>query len=380
MATTIKLTDIPTTPVERWNANIDAIRILRELERENRPATESEQQTLALYAGFGDSAFNDAFKTYSEADQRWMNDDRRRWMHRGNELRELVSDEEYDTIFDSRINAFYTNPDIVRSMWRGLGEIGAGQLDRPVVLEPSAGSGRFLGLQPESLAERSRRIAVEKDQMTGKILRAAYPDTEVHITGFEEAPIADNSVDIAVSNVPFGNVPVFDPEYQDTGRGHLTRAIHNYFFSKSLDKLKPGGVLAYVTSHHSMDALNSAYRADWADRADLLGAVRLPNGAFPDTNVLTDIIYLRKRKPGEQPLNMDWVETVEIRDLPFDWSAGNLTKKAGDDRQNINRYFNENLDQVLGRFVVGRSLHSDSDLKVQGDHCLLYTSPSPRDS
>ena len=105
MATTIKLTDIPTTPVERWNANIDAIRILRELEREGRPATEAEQQTLALYAGFGDGAFNDAFKTYSEADQRWMNDDRRRWMHRGNELRELVSDEEYDTIC-----LLYTSP------------------------------------------------------------------------------------------------------------------------------------------------------------------------------------------------------------------------------------------------------------------------------
>ena len=183
-------------------------------------------------------------------------------------------------------------------MWDSLEDMGADQLQNPVVLEPSAGAGRFLGLQPPEMARRSKRIAVELDDLTGRITTHTYPDTQVHVAGFEDVHIPDNYVDIAISNVPFGNYPVYDEEYQ--GQDHMTRSIHNYFFTKAVDKLKPGGVAAFITSHYTMDSPQARdFREQIAEQADFLGAVRLPQNAFPDTEVITDIIYLRKRSPGD---------------------------------------------------------------------------------
>ena len=184
---------LPTTPALRWDANIEAITTLQEIEAEGRPATPDEQAILAKYSGFGDSAFEPAFRGYGGDPS---------WRKRGDALREATSKEEYRSIERSRINAFYTTPEVINSIWGGLEQMGAANLENPRILEPSAGSGRFLGLQPAAMAKKSDRTAVELDRLTGRILKHAYPDTKVMISGFEKAPIPDNSIDIAVSNVP----------------------------------------------------------------------------------------------------------------------------------------------------------------------------------
>ena len=231
----------PVTPIPRWEANIAAIRIAKELESDGRRATPDEQRVLASYSGFGDSAFNQGFHSYTRDEA---------WRRRGEELREVTTPEEYEAIEKSRLTAYYTTPEVVDAMWAGLRAMGADKLDNPTVLEPSAGSGRFLGMQPQVMAVKSNRTAVELDKLTGTILKHAYPDTKVINSGYQDAPIPDDSVDIAISNVPFGNRGVVD----HSRKAFLTKSIHNYFFAKTMDKLKPGGVMAFVTTHHTMDA------------------------------------------------------------------------------------------------------------------------------
>ena len=320
---------LPTTPARRWDANVEAIKTLQEIEAEGRPATPDEQAILAKYSGFGDSAFEPAFRGYGGDPS---------WRKRGDALRDATSQEEYRSIERSRINAFYTTPEVINSIWGGLEQLGAADLENPRILEPSAGSGRFLGLQPAAMAKKSDRTAVELDSLTGRILKHAYPDTKVMISGFEKAPIPDNSIDIAVSNVPFGRVGVSDPAYKD--RKFVTHRIHNYFFAKTLDKLRPGGIMAFVTSHNTLDAPGAQrLREHLAERADLVGAIRLPNDAFPDTQVVTDIVYLRKRMEGEKPGNLDWVNTGTV----------NLRGRYGDEHEHpINQYFLNNPDAIQG--------------------------------
>ena len=338
---------LPKTPLERWNANVAAIGLVKELQAADRQATPEEQAVLARYSGFGDSAFNDAFDGRYTAD--------RNWKARGEELRELVSEDEYHSIERSRLTAYYTTPEVVSAMWQGLEEMGAGDLTNPVVLEPSAGAGRFLGLQPPEMAAKSDRYAVELDELTGQILRHAYPDTTTYITGFQNAPIPDNYVDIAISNVPFGDYPVVDPAFRD--RRDLAGSIHNYFFAKTLDKLRPGGVMAYITSNSTMDAKNPAVREYLAGRADLVGAVRLPKDAFPDTEVVTDILYFRKRKPGETPGDASWLQSV---DQTLEYGRG------GQGTANVNEYFVRNPDKVLGTPSLDGSMYRDGSYTVSG--------------
>ena len=320
---------LPTTPARRWDANIEAIKTLQEIEAEGRPATPGEQAILAKYSGFGDSAFEPAFRGYG-GDPSWRN--------RGDALKDSVSKEEYRSIEESRVNAFYTTPEVINSIWGGLERLGATNLENPRILEPSAGSGRFLGLQPAAMAKKSDRTAVELDNLTGRILKHAYPDTKVMISGFEKAPIPDNSIDIAVSNVPFGRVGVSDPTYKD--KKFVTHRVHNYFFAKTLDKLRPGGIMAFVTSHNTLDAPGAQrLREHLAERADLVGAIRLPNDAFPDTQVVTDIVYMRKRMSGEQPGNLDWVNTGKVT----------LRGRYGDEHEHpVNQYFLNNPDAIQG--------------------------------
>ena len=337
---------LPTTPVRRWEANLEALKVLKQLEAEGRPATPDEQAKLARYSGFGDSAFEQGFQKYTRDDA---------WKKRGKELREITTLEEYQSIERSRLNAFYTTPQVVKAMWDGLERTGAGDLDNPRVLEPSAGAGRFLGMQPPEMAKRSERTAVELDQLTGRILRQAYPDTRVMITGYQNAPIPDNSIDIAIGNVPFGNYGVVDPDYRD--RKHLSSRIHNYFFAKTLDKLRPGGVMAFVTTHGTLDAPDAKrLREHLAERADLVGAVRLPQDTFPDTQVVTDIIYLRKRTPGEEPGNTDWVDTGTVT----------LRGQYGSERTYpINQYFLDNPGAVLGENAASGSMYGANQYTVE---------------
>jgi len=349
---------------QRFDANIAALKLLRELETDgDRAATAEEQAVLAKYSGFGDSAFSQAFprdlsnaytlRTFRENPGEWA--DRNRidgaWRDRLVALHEVLTEEEFESVARSRLNAFYTTPDVIESMWGGLERLGVGSLKRPYVLEPSAGAGRFLGFEPTELADRSHRTAVELDSVTGRVTRKVYPNTEVHISGYEEAPLPNDGYDIAISNVPFGSYPVFDPDFRKGSRALIGKAnIHNYFFGKTFDKLRPGGVLAFVTTHGTLDAPSAKpVREYLADRGDLLGAIRLPAGAFPDTEVVTDIIYMRKRAPGDVPGDRSWVDTAEVP-LTYDtpnWLSNIPGEKSISDIS-VNRYFLDHPDMVLG--------------------------------
>ena len=343
--------EFPRTAIARWEANVAAIQVVKKLEAAKRPATAAEQKALGQYSGFGDSAYEQAFKYAHDP----------AWKRRKEELEALVTPGELEGIRRSRINAFYTTPAVVRSMWSTLEKMGADKLKKPKVLEPSAGSGRFLGLQPKGMAVRSERTAVELDPMTADILKHLYPKTKVYAAGFQEAPTPDNHFDIAISNVPFGDVKVYDKEFNATGRKYLTNSVHNYFFAKTLDKLRPGGVMAYVTSHHTMDAPSAEpVRRYLADQADLVGAVRLPEDAFPDTQVVTDIMYLRKRAEGEKPGDDSWVES-EPAEIAKSYYGDPIT-------EHVNRYYVDNPDKVLGR-------HSDQGGMYRGGSYTVKSDP-----
>ena len=340
--------NLPRTPIARWNANIEVIRLLKELEAQDRLATPAEHAVLEQYSGFGDSAFEQGFTPYTPREPAWRD--------RKEVLRELVTGEDYESIERSRPNSFYTTPEIVKAMWEGLKDLGAGDIPNLKVLEPSAGSGRFLAYQPPEIAASSEPTAVELDKVTAGVLKARFPAATVWNTGFQDAPIPNDHFDVAISNVPFGNYRVHDPEYLATGRRFLTKNIHNYFFAKALDKLRPGGVLAFVSSHYTLDAGKAQpFREYLADQADLVGAVRLPEGAFPDTEVVTDIIYLRKRVPGETPGNRDWVEAVPHR---VDDSRGTPHTYT------VNRYFLDNPGMVLGDHSADGSMNARNSYTV----------------
>ena len=339
---------LPGTPIARWDANIAAIKTLKGLEAQGRPATPAEQAVLAKYSGFGDSAFEPGFSYYTREPA---------WLERKEALEELTTEAEYGAIRKSRLNAFYTSPAVVKTMWQEFRDLGADKIPNPKVLEPSAGSGRFLGYQPPEMAARSSRTAVELDNLTAGMVKHLYPNTTVWNTGFQDAPIPDDSFDLAISNVPFGNYGVHDKEYLGSGRKFLTGSIQNYFFAKTLDKLRPGGVMAFITTHHTLDAPKAKRVREYlAEQADLVGAVRLPDDAFPDTQVVTDIIYLRKRGPGEEPGDTSWVET---EDVFADDYQGRLTTTP------VNKYFADNRDMVLGSHSTAGSMYAGSSYTVK---------------
>lgn len=339
--------DIPKTAGERWDANIRALRILRELNEDGREPSEEERAALRRYSGWGDSAFNDAFPPAGEE---------YRISERGEQLQRIVPDADWKAIRTSRLNAHYTTPEIINSMRDVVDDAGIAELENPVVLEPSAGSGRFIGLQPAELRDRAQWHAVELDTTTGQILAHAYPAVAVQIRGFENAAIPNNSVDLAISNVPFGRYgvgsdPTFIGSGVDEGRKVAARRIHNYFFVKSLDKLKPGGILAFVTTAGTMNAPTSEpFRRYMAERADLIDAIRLPSDAFPDTSVVTDVIFLRKRDPDDDsPRNLDWVETERMT-LPFEGGEASVP---------VNSYFIKHPEKALGTPHAEGNMYGD---------------------
>lgn len=345
-------------PAARFDANLEAIRTLKRAEAEGRLATPDEQAVIARFSGWGDSAFEQAFRRVPHP-----NDDGA-WQRRGETLREITTEDEYRAIERSRLNAFFTTPTVVQATWSALARLGAGRLSHPRILEPSAGSGRFLGLQPEELAARSQRTAVELDDLTARMLRQLYPNAEVYAMGFQEAPIANDSIDLAISNVPFGDYAVSDPSF-GKGRRFLTRSIHNYFFAKTLDKLRPGGVLAYVTSHNTLDAPTAKpVREYLADRADLVGAIRLPKTAFPDTEVVTDIVILRKRLPGEKPGDRSWVDVAPV-EVQKEEIYGGRSFGFRTHRFNVNRYFHARPEMVLGQHTATGKQYQGSEYAVE---------------
>jgi adenine-specific DNA methylase len=298
-------------PKAKFRANMDAINLLKELEFENRQATPEEQETLSRYVGWGGLA--DAFDESKPA-----------WAKEFAELYATLSPEEYEAAKGTTLNAHYTSPTVIQAIYEAVGKMG---FQNGNILEPSCGVGNFFGMLPDSMAG-SRLYGVELDSITGRIAKQLYPKADITIAGFQTTDRRD-FYDIAVGNVPFGQYSVNDRAYNK-----LNFNIHNYFFAKSLDQVRPGGVVAFVTSRYTMDSKDSTVRRYLAQRAELLGAIRLPNNAFranAGTEVVSDIIFLQKR---DRPIDItpDWTQTGQIED---DFT--------------INRYFLDHPEMVLGR-------------------------------
>ena len=273
------------TPTEKYQNNITAIRLLKELESENRLATAKEQAVLAKYVGWGGLAdcFSETNRNYGE-------------------LKSLLTEEEFSYARESTLTAFYTQPTVIKAIYRVLSQMG---FETGNILEPSCGTGNFLGLLPGSM-ENSRIYGVELDSISGRIAKQLYQKADIRIQGFEDTDFSDSFFDVAIGNVPFGQFKVSDKRYDKNNF-----LIHDYFFGKALDQVRPGGVIAFITSKGTMDKENTAVRKYIAQRAELLGAIRLPNNAFKanaGTEVTSDILFLQKRD-RIMDITPDWVHT-----------------------------------------------------------------------
>lgn len=306
-------------PKEKFRQNIEAIRTLEKIEGEHRTATPEEQEILAKYVGWGGLA--DAFDS-SKAN----------WANEYQELKSLLSPEEYASARESTLNAHYTSPVIIQAIYDAVGKMG---FIRGNVLDPAAGIGNFYGCLPEEM-QASRLYGAELDGLTGRIAKQLYPHADIKITGFENTSYPNDFFDVAVGNVPFGQYKVSDRQYDKHNF-----LIHDYFFAKTLDKVRPGGIVAFVTSKGTMDKKNPEVRKYLAQRAELLGAVRLPNTAFKEnagTEVTSDILFLKKRD--------------RVMDIEPDWV--HLTEKDG---IVMNQYFSDHPEMVLGKMEMVSGAH-----------------------
>ncbi|HEX3681732.1 MAG TPA: DEAD/DEAH box helicase family protein [Bryobacteraceae bacterium] len=301
------------------------------MEADQRPATEEEKAVLVRYSGWG--AMPQAFSDHAHSP----------WDEIAHELHSLLTEDEYNSARASTPNAHYTAPLVIRTIWSAFERMGVSAGIN--ILEPSLGIGHFFGLMPECLYGGTRRTGVELDSISARIARLLYPDSIIHEKAFEEATLPDNFFDVVIGNVPFGNYAVYDPSYRKR-KPFLTRAIHDYFFSKSLDKVRPGGLLALITSHHTMDKQDSSIRVDFAARANLLAAIRLPNTAFKanaGTSVTTDIIFLQKLADEIQPTGEAWQHICPIQ---------TTTEPIY-----INEYFVNHPEMLLGEMTLDHGLY-----------------------
>ena len=313
-------------PKQKFARNIEAIKTLFTLEQEHRGATAEEQQVLSQYVGWGGLA--DAFDP-----------DKSSWAKEYAELKGLLSEEEYKAARGSVLNAHYTSPTVIRAIYDAVERMG---FRTGNILEPSMGVGNFFGMLPESMAD-SRLYGVELDSITGRIAQKLYPEANIKVAGFEATDRRD-FYDLAVGNVPFGNYKVNDKAYNK-----LNFSIHNYFFAKAIDQVRPGGIVAFVTSRYTLDSKDSAARKHIAERADLLGAIRLPNNAFranAGTDVVSDIIFLQKR---DRPIDHEpaWVQ---------------LGKTA--DGIAINSYFADHPEMILGKLTTESTQYGKEEATV----------------
>ena len=311
---------------QKYARNIEAIRTLFKLEEEHRGATAEEQQVLSQYVGWGGLA--DVFDPGKD-----------NWAKEYAELKGLLSEDEYAAARSSTLNAHYTSPTVIRSIYDAVERMGFRSGN---ILEPSMGVGNFFGMLPDSMAD-SRLYGVELDSITGRIAKKLYPQADITVAGFETTDRRD-FYDLAVGNVPFGQYKVNDKAYNKLGF-----SIHNYFFAKAIDQVRPGGIVAFVTSRYTMDSKDSTARKHMAERADLLGAIRLPNNAFranAGTDVVSDIIFLQKR---DRPLDHepDWVQLGKT-----------------EDGFTINQYFADHPEMVLGVLSTESTQYGREELTV----------------
>ena len=313
-------------PKQKFARNIEAIHTLRTLEQEHRGATAEEQQVLSQYVGWGGLA--DVFDPNKE-----------NWSAEYTQLKGLLSEDEYAAARSSTLNAHYTSPVVIRSIYDAVEKIGFRSGN---ILEPSMGVGNFFGMLPDTMQD-SRLYGVELDSITGRIAKKLYPQADITVAGFETTDRRD-FYDLAVGNVPFGQYKVNDKAYNKLGF-----SIHNYFFAKAIDQVRPGGVVAFVTSRYTMDSKDSTARKHMAERADLLGAIRLPNNAFKanaGTEVVSDIIFLQKR---DRPIDHepDWVQLGKT-----------------EDGFAINQYFVDHPEMVLGELTTESTQYGREELTV----------------
>ena len=313
-------------PKQKFARNIEAIRTLFKLEQEHRGATAEEQQVLSQYVGWGGLA--DAFDPGKDS-----------WAKEYAALKGLLSEDEYAAARSSTLNAHYTSPTVIRSIYDAVERMG---FHSGNILEPSMGVGNFFGMLPDSMAD-SRLYGVELDSITGRIAKKLYPQADITVAGFETTDRRD-FYDLAVGNVPFGQYKVNDKAYNKLGF-----SIHNYFFAKAIDQVRPGGIIAFVTSRYTMDSKDSTARKHMAERADLLGAIRLPNNAFranAGTDVVSDIIFLQKR---DRPIDHepDWVQLGKT-----------------EDGFAINQYFVDHPEMILGVLSTESTQYGREELTV----------------
>ena len=313
-------------PKQKFARNIEAIQTLRTLEQEHRGATAEEQQVLSQYVGWGGLA--DVFDPNKE-----------NWSAEYTQLKGLLTEEEYAAARASTLNAHYTSPVVIRAIYDAVEKMG---FQSGNILEPSMGIGNFFGMLPSGMAD-SRLYGVELDSITGRIAQKLYPQADITVAGFETTDRRD-FYDLAVGNVPFGQYKVNDKAYNKLGF-----SIHNYFFAKAIDQVRPGGVVAFVTSRYTLDSKDSSARKHMAERADLLGAIRLPNNAFranAGTDVVSDIIFLQKR---DRPIDHepDWVQLGKT-----------------EDGFAVNSYFVEHPEMVLGELTAESTQYGREELTV----------------
>ena len=314
-------------PKQKYARNIAAIRTLFQLEQEHRGATAEEQEVLSQYVGWGGLA--DAFDPNKE-----------NWSAEYTQLKELLSEDEYAAARASTLNAHYTSPTVIRSIYDAVERMG---FHSGNILEPSMGVGNFFGMLPNTMQD-SRLYGVELDSITGRIAKKLYPQADITVAGFETTDRRD-FYDLAVGNVPFGQYKVNDKAYNKLGF-----SIHNYFFAKAIDQVRPGGIVAFVTSRYTMDSKDSTARKHMAERADLLGAIRLPNNAFranAGTDVVSDIIFLQKR---DRPIDHepDWVQLGKT-----------------EDGFAINQYFVDHPEMVLGELTMESTQYGKEECTVR---------------
>lgn len=323
------------TQKEKVRRNIEAIKLLHKLEDENRLANKEEQEILSKYVGWG--GLPDVF-----------DENKDNWSKEYNELKEILTDDEYKSARASTLTAFYTPPIVINAIYNALKNMGVEQAN---ILEPSCGTGNFLGMLPQEM-QSSKLYGVELDSISGKIAKQLYQKANIKVEGYEKADLPDSFFDIAIGNVPFGDFKVNDKRYDKNNF-----LIHDYFFAKTLDKVRPGGVIAFITSKGTMDKASPEVRKYLAQRADLLGAIRLPDNTFTKnagTKVTSDIIFLQKRE-NLTDIMPDWVY--------LDRDENNIT---------MNKYFVDNPDMILGKMeMVSTAYGYDSTCKAEEEDTNL---------
>lgn len=303
-------------PKQKFNRNVTAIQLLKKIEEENRNITKDEQQVLSEYVGWG--GIPEAFDKNNSL-----------WSQEYEQLKNLLTEEEYQNAIGSVLNAHYTQPVVINAMYTALSELG---FSGGKILEPAAGVGNFIGCAPENIADRSFFTAVEIDSISGRIAKQLYPESEVQVCGYENAKLRAGTFDVAVGNVPFGDYSVVDKKYN---RDHAM--IHDYFFLKTLEMIRPNGVIAFITSKGTMDKQSSKIRKQIDEKAEFIGAIRLPNTAFKanaGTTVVSDIIFLKKRSFPQTKLS-EWVDTA-----------------YNEDGQRINQYFINHPEMICGELKI----------------------------